>query len=294
MSVLRYLNRGDRLSGAFLAIVAATLQWSYRQGLTLKGWHPCAPLCRRDVAFFIELSRRRATTDGFADRSYRRLGSLPRQPSAPSAPTQLGPWSGLRFGRFRSPAVLYRLARTPGIASRALATAFLAYVIATVAILFRNLGLYDMPLAPIFVSSSPYFLFWRRSPQPCPFAWGRWLNPAPKSTQGWQRNKLGPPGGRKRSKIVYSSFPVDPRASDSVARINSPVKFVLTVGEHQRRLREGVNRPYGPLRRRWIAFAWCSPWPLIWNRRRPPATGITPDFFEVVRRALTPPRNAQA
>ena len=175
-----------------------------------RGVASLCPSCRCDVAFFIELFE--------AARYHRRLywigrigvwGSSPRAAlGALGAYPKLGPCPGLRFfRRFRVTRSSLSTGKDPRVASRALAAAFSAYVIATVALLLRNLGLYDMPLAPIFVSSSPYFVFLAAFTAALSLRMGEMAQSRAEINAGLAAEQAGPQGGRKRSKIVYSSLP---------------------------------------------------------------------------------------
>lgn len=295
VSVLRYLNQGDRLSGAFfLAIVAATFQWSFRQGLIAQGGGILVPLYAAAMwLFFIELFE--------AARYHRWLywigrigvwGSLAAAAlGALGAYPKLGPWvQGYAFlGVLGSPAVLYRLLRTPGVASRALATAFLAYVIATVAILLRNLGLYDMPLSSLFVSSSPYFVFLAAFTTALSLRMGEMAESRMAIRAGLAAEQAG--AARRQEALedrlqLLSLLTHELRTP--VARINSSREILSLLLENTsaafaQRRQQALRTLAAAVDRLRLVFSLAID---LEQAPTSPAQGITPDFFEVVRRAL--------
>ena len=240
--------------------------------------------------FLLSFSRRRATTDGFTGSRIGVWGSL-----AAAALGALGAYparalQGYAFlGVLGSPAVLYRLARTPGIASRALAAAFSAYVIATVAILLRNLGLYDMPLAPIFVSSSPYFVFLAAFTAALSLRMGEMAQSRAEISAGLAAEQAG--AARRQEALedrlqLLSLLTHELRTP--VARINSSREILSLLLENTsaafaQRRQQALRTLAAAVDRLRLVFSLAID---LEQAPTSPATGITPDFFEVVRRAL--------
>lgn len=294
-SALRFLNQKDRLSGAFfLAIVAATLQWSYRQGLIASGGGILVPLYAAAMwLFFIGLFE--------AARYHRwlyRIGLLGVWGSLAAAALgafgaypKLGPWvqGYASLGVLGSPAVLYRLLRTPGTASRALAAAFFAYVMATVAILLRNLGLYDTPLPPLFVSGSPYFVFLAAFTTALSIRMGEMAQNRATISAGLAAEQAG---AARRQKALADRLQLLALLAHElrtpVARINSSREILSLLLENAsaavaQRRQQALRTLAAAVDRLRLVFSLAID---LEQAPTSPAKGITPDFFEVVRRAL--------
>jgi len=295
VSALRFLNQKDRLSGAFfLAIVAATLQWSYRQGLIASGGSILVPLYAAAMwLFFIELFE--------AARYHRwlyRIGLLGVWGSLAAAALgafgaypKLGPWvqGYASLGVLGSPAVLYRLLRTPGTASRALAAAFFAYVMATVAILLRNLGLYDSPLPPLLVSGSPYFVFLAAFTTALSLQMGEMAQTRATISAGLAAEQAG---AARRQKALADRLQLlallTHELRTPVARINSSREILSLLLENAsaavaQRRQQALRTLAAAVDRLRLVFSLAID---LEQAPTSPAKGITPDFFEVVRRAL--------